>query len=276
MIKTITAVSSLLILASTHVTATEPYRILITNDDGINAGGLIALVDALSDNAEIIVSAPAKKWGAKSHGSNLWEGPMKIDTVTIEGSSLSYAVHGMPADAARFGILMANKLDKKIDLVISGINSGDNAGSGAHLSGTIGSAMEALYYDIPAIAVSLAGSAAHDDKYGDAAHFIDTLVPEIRKNGIQNGVILNVNVPAEIKGVKAAPMGDYTVAVNDFELTEDGLFKPEITYPASSMPGGDAYEFERGYITITPLKLDITDTKTLDALQDWDLKTGQE
>ncbi|MFC3053544.1 5'/3'-nucleotidase SurE [Kordiimonas pumila] len=275
MIKYILIALTTLTIGSISANADEPYRILITNDDGITDAGLIALVDALSDNAEIIVAAPAVKWGGKGHGTNLWEGPMKIEPQQISGASHSYAVYGMPADAARFGILMANKLGKKIDLVISGINSGDNVGSASQLSGTIGAAMEALYYKIPSIAVSLDGDTAHKGSYGDAAHFIDTLVPEIRKNGIPEGTMLNINIPATIKGVKATPQGDYVVEVSSFEITEDGMFTPQITYPDSKIPGSDSYEFTQGYITIAPLKLDNTDAEMLKTLGSWNLKTGK-
>jgi 5'-nucleotidase len=248
----------------------KDYRILLTNDDGIHAPGLQALVNALSSQYEIIVSAPAKKWSGMSHGTQLWEGPMEVDAVKFDNNVPGYSVHGLPADAARFGIIHQRELRRPIDLLISGVNPGENRGSLAHLSGTVGAAMEGPYYGIPAIAVSIEESEAHNSGYKTATDAVRILIQHIQANGLSKGTVLNVNVPENAKGMKIAPMGIDNVRV-DFFTNSGNKYSPKFSFPKATNPTSDMGVYERGHIAITPLNVDWTDQNTINTLKTWSL-----
>ena len=131
----------------------DSYRILISNDDGINSPLIHALRDGLAtlDDVEIVVSAPDANKSGSSQSTD--GGARTVERVFANGEFFGYAVDGRPADAVRFGLLHLGK-DEPFDLVVSGINQGANVGDVSHLSGTVGAAMEAIYQGIPAIAVS--------------------------------------------------------------------------------------------------------------------------
>lgn len=266
-------VISLGLLFMSSATGAEPYRILITNDDGIKNPGLIALAESLSEEYEVIVSAPAKNMSGYSHATNLFKGPVKVDDIPHNGKYQAYAVHSTPADAARFGIIQMRNAGTAVDLVISGINRGSNIGSLSHLSGTIGAAMEAQYYDIPAIALNLDRKAIKADGYGAATDLVRKLIKQVRKNGLPKGVVLNVNIPHHSKGLVIVPMGPSIINVKSFTRTEQG-HKPEISFfkPDKGKTTNDAEAYMNGYTTITPLQIDWTAKDMLPRLEKWDLK----
>ncbi|GGZ97808.1 5'-nucleotidase SurE [Arenicella chitinivorans] len=255
------------------------FRILLTNDDGINAQGLQALVKALSPHYDVVVSAPTKKWGGRSHGTLLWEGPMEVSEFTLTNTNPdtpayhvpAYSVQGLPADAARFGIIQQRQKKQAVDLLISGINHGENLGSLSHLSGTIGSAMEGAYYGIAAIAVSIESKAAKENKFDAATQAVLTLVEAIRENGLPKGVVLNVNVPENTKGgIRIAPMDHDNVKVDGFTKADD-KFTPIFSYPKANLPYSDMTVYEEGQIAVTPIQLDWTDHKTIKMMNTWNL-----
>lgn len=251
----------------------QPYRILITNDDGIDNPGLIALAENLSGKYQVIVSAPARNMSGNSHATNLFKGPMKIDEIPHNGRYMGYGVHGTPADAARFGIIQMRNKATPVDLVISGINPGANISSLSHLSGTVGAAMEAQFYDIPAIALNLDRKAIQSEGYVPALTLVNKIIEQIRKNGLPRGIILNVNIPKQSKGLKIIPMGPSMLEVKSYSNTEAG-YKPELFFPRPK-PGetdNDTNAYLNGYTTITPLKIDWTAREILPALKEWDLE----
>ncbi|RBP52922.1 5'/3'-nucleotidase SurE [Arenicella xantha] len=260
-------------------TDAKDFRILLTNDDGINAQGLHALVKTLSPHYDVVVSAPAKKWGGRSHGTLLWEGPMEVSKFNLKNTTSdtpayhvsAYSVQGLPADAARFGIIQQREKNQAVDLVISGINHGENLGSLSHLSGTIGSAMEGAYYGIPAIAVSIESKAAKENKFEAATQAVLTLVEGIRENGLPKGVVLNVNVPENAKGgMRIAPMDHDNVKVDGFTQTGD-KFEPTFSYPKANLSYSDMTVYEQGLIAVTPIQLDWTDHEAIKLMNTWDL-----
>ncbi len=253
------------------VADTKNYRILLTNDDGIHAAGLQALVKALSPDYELIISAPIKKWGGRSHGTLLWEGPMTIEEMIFENKIQGYAVHGLPADAARFGIIHQGELKQPVDLLISGINHGENLGSLSHLSGTIGSAMEGPYYGIPAIAVSIEKKAATANQFQTTVAAIKKLIEHIRKKGLPTGTVLNVNVPENAKGMRLAPMDGDNVKVDRFKKSGN-QYEPVFSYPESQIPYSDITVYKQGYIAVTPLNIDWTDYRAINTLTTWNIK----
>src|ERR1700691_698451 len=162
-------------------------NILITNDDGIHAPGLRALVDGLKGFAEITVVAPSRERSAAAQSLTLRQ-PIYCDQI----AEREYSIEGTPADAMI--LAFHTLLKEKPDLVISGINRGGNLGENIYYSGTVGAAMEAALNRTPAVAVSVAYR-GKDFDFAPAAHFTVGLVPLLLRGGLPNGVLLNVNVP---------------------------------------------------------------------------------
>ena len=247
------------------------FRILITNDDGIDSEGIEALVRELKSAADIIVVAPRDNKSGSSHSTTISRGFTKVTPYVKKGVLFGYAVDGTPADAVRFGILEVGK-GKRIDLVISGINRGPNVGSVAHFSGTIGAAMEAVFHNLPAIAVSQ----AHGVDFSVSARHTAHLVSQIRKRGIPRGVVLSINIPSgKIKGAAVAPMGGSMIQFKGYEkvrTTEDVLnYRSIINIVQLEEKDTDTSAFQNNFITITPLKFDWTDYEVLADIKGWEL-----
>ncbi|MCR8921854.1 5'/3'-nucleotidase SurE [Dasania sp. GY-MA-18] len=263
---------ALLFTATPGMADNQKYRILLTNDDGIHAAGLHALIDALKTDYEIIVAAPVKKWGGKGHATLLWENPIKVEEIALPSKVKAYAVHALPADAARFGIIQQREINQPIDLIISGVNHGENLGSLSHLSGTVGAAMEGPYYGIPAIAVSIEKRAASNNQFAATTEAIKSLVKQIQRNGLPKGTVLNVNVPENAKGMRIAPMDGVNVSVDNFEIV-DSAYKPVFSYPNAQMKYSDMTVYSEGYIAVTPINIDWTDRQALKQMMiNWDIK----
>ena len=250
------------------------YRILVVNDDGVRSPGIQTLAEELREIAdEVIVVAPAENRSGSSHATSGRE-PLQVEEYRENGALLGYGVGGFPADAVRFGLLETAK-DREIDLVVSGINRGANVGNVAHLSGTVGAAMEALYLGVPAIAVS---AAAGVTDFRFAAQFTARFVSELRRRGAPDDVVLSINIPAataeEIRGVVGARMGGAYLEAVGFD--PQGGARP-LTYMARTEritefePDTDSYAYYDRLITITPLRFDWTDEAMLNELSTWGL-----
>src|SRR3984885_3042718 len=167
-------------------------HILITNDDGIHAPGLRALVDALKDEATLTVVAPSRERSAAAQSLTLRQ-PIYMDQLAAN----EYSIEGTPADAV---ILAFNAiLKEKPDLVISGINRGGNMGENIYYSGTVGAAMEGAINRVPSIAISVAYRGKEFD-FKPAAQFARILVPLMLTEDLPPGILLNVNVPQAWNG----------------------------------------------------------------------------
>lgn len=241
-------------------------HILITNDDGIHAPGLRALVDELKDFATLTVVAPLHERSAAAQSLTLRQ-PIYCDQI----ADREFAVEGTPADAMI--LAFHTLLPKKPDLVISGINRGGNMGENVYYSGTVGAAMEAAINRVPAVAVSVAYR-QKDFDYTPAARFTKSLVPLILKEGAPPGVILNVNVPqpwtGEVRFTRqsskitrnllkpgADPRGRHYFWLHEQQLVE-GI-----------EPNTDIAAVRDGAISVTPLELDHTHTPSLNHLSHW-------
>lgn len=249
-----------------------PYRILVTNDDGIDSPGIAALADVLGESAEVVVVAPAENRSASSHSTEGLRDATRVTPFLVDGEPVGHAVSGTPADATRFGLL-ALGADQPFDLVVSGINEGDNVGLLAHLSGTVGAAKEALMQGVPAIAVSQ--SRRRGDDYLTAARFTARVVEQVRDRGLPPGVLLSINVPAgELAGAVAARMAGSVFRYDGFvEEGTDGdatLYRLQLGFQRP-LEGGDTRAFLSGHVTVTPIRLDWTDYETLGELAGWDL-----
>jgi len=176
-------------------------RILISNDDGIYGQGLKPLIRALKPLGELVVIVPDGERSAASHSITLHK-PFRVQTLPIELSKKDilrvYIANGTPADCVRFGLLELLK-NKRVDLVVGGINQGPNLGEDIIYSGTVAVAREAAMQDIPSLAVS--GVDGHRKTFEIAAHVTQKLSRQILQNNLPSRVFLNVNVP-HVNGAK--------------------------------------------------------------------------
>jgi 5'/3'-nucleotidase len=253
-------------------TSAQSYRVLLSNDDGIESPRLHALHAALSElsDVEVVVSAPNVNQSGASQSSI---GSIKVDNFQQDGRFFGYAVHGRPADAVRFGIKELGK-DRPFDIVVSGINSGANVGDVSHLSGTVGAAMEGLYHGLPAIAVS---EDSNSENTATTAKFTADLVDRYRRLGAPSGTMISINVPAgELKGVAVRPMGDSYLETGSYEAIQSSAASTDYErirlIVQSTDPATDTYAYQQGYISITPLKFDWTDYDMLDEVESWGLQ----
>lgn len=243
-------------------------RILISNDDGINAPGLAVLekiARTLTDDVWVV--APAHEQSGAGHSLTLHH-PLRPTQL----GDKRFMVDGTPTDC----VLVAGQhimTDTPPDLVLSGINMGANLGEDVHYSGTVAAALEATLQDIPAIAFSqlMNGSPNWDA----AEHYAAGLIRSVCKVGWARNTLININFPdlpvAEIKGVKLARQGKHKLG-DDLVVREDPRGKPYIWIGAPRVSetkdeGTDLNLTAAGYISVTPLCVDLTDTETLLALK---------
>jgi 5'/3'-nucleotidase len=252
--------------------AQQPYRILISNDDGYKAPGIKALFDRLKPLGEVTVAAPATNQTLVGHGITYGR-EISIESWETEGGRW-FAITATPATCVR--IALTSLLPQLPDIVVSGINKGENTGVITFSSGTVSCAREAAYRDIPAIAVSLEEGPQMD--YAAAAEFTARLVAEVRERGLPPGLYLNVNFPArpadQIKGVlvtrqdKRPPDEHYAKKTSPEGKTEYwSVYRP--------LTGGekdtDTWAFTEAYISITPMTTDQTLPGMGDVLRKWDI-----
>jgi len=248
----------------------RPFTIMVTNDDGYNAPGIRSLVDSLVSIATVVVAAPEGQQSGVSHGIRLSD-PITVDEFSNEHGIEWYAIDARPATAMR--LALDALVDTLPDLVVSGINTGDNVGLTSWLSGTVAGAREAAFHGVPAIAVSM-GAGTYED-YEAAAGFMKTLVQQLREGGaIKPGMFLNVNVPAAssrpFMGVRVVRQSVAPNTANYEPRTSPRgrLYFWDNWQPAfDDVEGTDLYGFNRGYIVITPYKIDQTDMRALETLK---------
>ena len=245
---------------------TEKPRILITNDDGIEAPGLRALVEGLKDTYALTVVAPAHERSAAAQSLTLRQ-PIYCDQVAEN----EYAVEGTPADSV---ILAFNTLlDEKPDLVISGINRGGNVGENVYYSGTIGAAMEGALNRVPSIALSLAYK-GKDADFSNAVKFAQVLAPLVLKEGLPAGVLLNVNVPQPWNGGVRIVRQSSKITRNVLQPGKDPdgrgyYWLREQQIIEGIDPDTDQAAIRDGAISVTPLVIDHTHAASLNHLSHW-------
>ena len=241
-------------------------RILLTNDDGIDAPGLKALRDAIAPLGHVKVVAPAEVQSATSHAVTFHR------PISVRQRPDGFAVAGRPADCVKLGLHAL--FDEPFDLVVSGMNSGANVGINVLYSGTVGAAREATFNNVPAIAVSLhIGRWDHDHWDRGAGHAADA-IRQILAGPLDGRTVLNVNVPildddAEPRGLKVVP-ASLSQMVIEYRCGTDEAGDP--TYHVSNAmtfahrePGTDVAALFDRYITVTPLHFDTTCPNTTPA-----------
>jgi 5'-nucleotidase len=254
-------------------------RFLVTNDDGWEAPGLAALVQELQRHGEVVVSAPAANQSGSSQSWGALGQPMRVRRVALAGAAEAWAVEGTPAVATAFGLLQLRG-DRPFDLVVSGINRGANVGDVAHVSGTVGAAMQAASLGVPAIASSQ-DSLSSD--YAVAALYTAQVALAALAQQLPAGLVLSINVPARAttggseRRAVALPMGRGYLEIPSFaELQreadgESALWRPNLRLldPSPELAGSDTGAYLDGAITVTPLLFDWTAHDRLEWLRGW-------
>jgi 5'-nucleotidase len=249
-------------------------HILLTNDDGVFAPGLRAMRKELAKFGKVSVVAPMQEQSGVGHSITILD-PLVVKQVDEEdGSSLGYAIDGSPADCVKLAVL--ELMDRPPDLIVSGINSGANAGINVLYSGTVAAAIEGAFFKITSIAVSLE-LAEHFD-YPHAARHAAQVIERILANKPAAGSLFNVNLPAhsrgEPKGVRVVPMAVGRHG-ETFERRKDprGRTYYWLTYAPPYFldgPETDVSSLSEGYVTVTPLHFDLTRHDRLSELEGWD------
>ncbi len=256
----------------------KPY-ILVTNDDGVEAPGLLALKRALEQVGETVVFAPDHNWSAAGHTKTMHK-PLRVSQVELSDGSWAYTSNGAPSDCVALALL--GILDRRPDLVVSGINTGANLGHDITYSGTVAAAMEAVIFGLPAVAVSTDTYERPEPAALEAAAtFTARLAAAVLEHGLPPGVLLNVNVPArpleEIAGVEITRLGR-RVYQDVLVRREDPRGRPYYwiggDVPTGVVESGtDIGALAQGKISVTPLHLDMTARELMDELRKWGLGT---
>lgn len=250
-------------------------NILVTNDDGINAKGIKALVEALSDLGNIFVVAPESQRSACGHGITIHE-PVMVREVNFEGAKKAWAVSGTPADCVKLGVSMF--IADTIDIIFSGINQGGNLGTDVLYSGTVSGAVEGILLGYPSVAVSIDSHTG--DNFDSAKRITRNVCRHMMSKELERETLLNINVPYisenEIKGVRITKLGirEYLEA---FQERKDP--RGRVYYWYSGIPKNvfseeetDVMAVENGYISITPIHFDLTNYRIINDIKDWGIE----
>lgn len=253
----------------------KKLSVLISNDDGIHAPGINALVQEIKKIGEVVVVAPDKQQSAVGHAITV-NSPLRVQKVEKNGQFFGYAVDGTPADAVKLAV--RSLLPHPPDLLISGINHGSNTAISVIYSGTVSAATEGTILGIPSFAISLTTFTEADFSY--AASFARRLTLKIMEHGLPKGTLLNVNVPAvpasEIKGVVITKQGK-SIWNDEFESRRDPSNREYFWLK------GDLLELDFGddvdqravldnRVSITPIHFDLTDYTMFEAMKKWDVQ----
>jgi 5'-nucleotidase len=250
-------------------------KILLTNDDGIYAPGIAAIAKTLTKIADVTVVAPDSERSAVSHAITLAH-PIWVKKVNRDKKFFGYSISGTPADCVKFGIDVI--LKSKPDLVISGINLGDNDGCSVFYSGTVAGAREGALLGIPSMAVSLATFSNPDFTY--AAKLAVKLAQKIFLRKLPCETFLNVNVPnlpkSRLRGICVTRQG-MTPIHGKFHKRFDPNSR-EYYWMTGEIPrhkkdlSVDTYALSQGYVTVTPVQCNVTDVTAFTQLQQWSFK----
>jgi 5'-nucleotidase len=255
-----------------HAWASRP-RILVTNDDGIESHGILALKRALEQLGDVVVVAPDSNQSAVGHQKTLTR-PLRVRERTLPDGSTGYSIDGSPTDAVSLGLL--GFFDEPFDLVASGINYGANLGDDLTYSGTVSAAMEAIINSIPAFAISQEYSEQIDFTLAGIAAAI--VARNVLEHGLRRGELLNVNVPAatveECRGIEVTRLGRRVYQDELIGRVDPrGLPYYWIGGPPPSgiaLPGTDFHAIVNRKVSVTPVHLDLTGRRLLRELPKWD------
>jgi len=248
--------------------------ILVTNDDGIFAPGIKSLWKAMTEIGNVTVVAPENEMSAVGHAITLSD-PLRVDKIGRSDGFSGYAVGGTPADCVKIGV--QSILNEPPDVIVSGINLGENTGTSIIYSGTVSAATEGTMLNIPSVAVSLCTNSNPD--FSGAMNAAKIVVQKVLENGLPKKTLLNVNVPAidsqEIKGIRVTEQGNVTYR-DTFERREDPRGKiyywmtGEILDPDTEIEK-DHKAVTEGYVSVTPIHYRLTNHAFIDELKSWEI-----
>ena len=251
-------------------------HILVTNDDGITAPGLLALARAMRPLGDVSIVAPDRNWSGAGHVKTL-DRPLRVKEIHLDDGIPAWASDGAPSDCVALALL--GFLPEKIDLVVSGINPMANLGHDVTYSGTVTAAMEAVIWDVPGIAVSIDSPENHlgELDYGAAATMARQVVASVLEHSMPPGILLNVNVPYlpqdQLKGFRITRQG-LRVYRDRLDCRQDPRGRPYYWIGGDAptcIPeyGTDVGALSEGFVSITPLQLDLTAYPAVQMLGRW-------
>lgn len=244
--------------------------ILLTNDDGIHSAGLQALADEMQSLGRVVIVAPDRERSAVGHALTL-HAPLRAEEILTD----RWAVSGTPTDAVNLGI--HGLLKEKPALVVSGINKGANMGDDLTYSGTVAAAMEATLMGVPAVAISLASKEFSYDNFRSAAAVARQMAETVLEHGLPADTFINVNVPDSAPlGIRLTRQGkrvygDAVVQNRDPRgRTYYWIGAGELSF--QDLEGTDFHAVQNGYVSVTPLHLDLTNYAAMERLRQWRLE----
>jgi 5'-nucleotidase len=245
-------------------------KILVSNDDGFRAEGIRRLRDALSTLAQVTIVAPDRNRSGASNSLTL-DVPLRV----FESEPGVYFVPGTPTDCVHLAI--TGLFDFEHDMVVSGVNDGPNLGDDVLYSGTVAAAVEGRFLGLPTIAMSLCTGAGGGGHFATGAEVARLLVAQLLRKPLQPELILNVNVPdvpfAELKGFRETHLG-YRHRSEPAVRAQDPRGRPVYWVgPAGAEqdagPGTDFHAVAHGFVSVTPLQVDLTRHAALPAVRAW-------
>lgn len=255
---------------------TEKPLILITNDDGINAPGIRALISIMNTIGEVVVVAPDSPQSGMGHAITLDSTLYAKRVYMDDGPQIEYSCSGTPADCVKLAI--RELLDRKPDLCVSGINHGSNSSINVIYSGTMSAAIEAGIEGIPAIGFSLLDY-AWNANFEASKDYVKTITKQVLINSLPNGIVLNVNIPnilkEAIKGIKICRQAKANW-VEEFDKRKNPQGKDYYWLSGKfvNLDGGedtDEWALEQGYVSVVPIQFDFTAHQYIKNLNTWNL-----
>ena len=247
--------------------SSEKIRILLTNDDGYHSEGIIALENALLEVGDVYVVAPASEMSGASHSLTLAR-PLRIRQIDAR----HWTVDGTPTDCVTLALNQILPIEERPHLCASGINHGANLGDDATYSGTIAGALEATILGVPGLAFSLAANRNHD--FTESAKIVRQMTEKAIKEGLPEGTLLNINVPKGVpKGIRVTKQGfkDARPMISE-HIDPRGKLYYWIGEQRSGFhaEGGTDFEaIDEGFVSVTPMRSDLTNHKAIEVLQNW-------
>ncbi len=252
-------------------------HILVTNDDGVLYPGISALAGAMREIGDVSVLAPDKNWSASGHVKTLHR-PLRVRKTVMSDGEKAYTSDGAPSDCVALAAL--GLIEKKIDLVVSGINPYANMGEDVTYSGTVTAAMEAAISGLPGVAFSLDTPTDFEGKkdFTAAAAIAKRVIEQVRQKDLPHNTLLNVNIPFlpldEIKGFRITRLG-LRIYRNELVRREDPYGRPYYWIGGESPTGKpeegtDIGAMRDGYVSITPIHMDMTAHELIAEVGSWE------
>jgi 5'-nucleotidase len=255
---------------------TKKPLILVTNDDGITAPGIRALIEVMNTIGDVVVVAPDSPQSGMGHAITL-DSTLHLEQVIIDnGSQKEYSCSGTPADCVKLGI--SEILDRRPDLCVSGINHGSNSSINVIYSGTMSAAIEAGLEGVPSIGFSLLDF-NWNANFESVKEYVKNIALNVLENGLQEGVVLNVNFPKlekeAIKGVRICRQAKANwVEKFDKRISPQGKEYYWLTGKFVNLDKGedtDEWALHNGYVSVVPVQFDLTAHHSIAKLNTWDL-----